>query len=166
MESRMSRQDLRRRLDTILERNQFSNSHCDVVITLYTDPDCVYVVKNDYSVRIKRTPCEPKHDLIIHLYNHDTDLFFSKFGYLSQIARFPEHNLYVEKCCCRLYSTSALPKLLRKCYRTDCHHGLSCHMRRGRVVDDIVRHVEATLTRLEDEGRPTVHGNIQATIHG
>ena len=162
----LARQRLRARVDSILQRNQFSNNSCDIVITLYTDQDCAYVVKNNFSVRVRRIRSDLKHDFTVHLYNYDLDLNFTRFGELVDIVRFPAHNEYVEKCECKLYGEYAKTVRIAKCYNANCTHGLSCAMRRKSITDEVLRHTEANLRKIEDEGKPVTHANSQTLHHG
>ena len=166
MTNRMERQQIRQRLETVLASKHFSSRQCDIVVTIYTDTDCSYIRKNDFSVRIKRNPEAHVHDFIIHLYNHDVDIKFTRYGKLTKIVRYPQHNQYVEKCSCKLYKSLPLPKSPRFCFKATCNHGLACATKRRETVDLIVHQVDGLLSRFEREGQPVAHSNSQVTGHG
>ena len=148
MESTLTRQKVRERVDLILQRGDFSSRHYDVTITINTDRQSRYVIKNDFSVRVKKQPVQPDNDFIVSLWDLDYDLYFTRFGNLVKIVQNPNHSLYAERCCCKLYK-STVKSEFKDCFDQACIHGNECATKRRGITLEMIRNLETAILAIK-----------------
>ena len=114
------------------------------MITIYTSIDGSPVQRNDFSIHIKQNWDPPNSDFLIHLYNFDTNVHFSKNGELKFIEYGPDHSLYSEKCSCMMD------------LRRHVLHEENCTMcpdRREKIVNKVIQYLDDAVKHLRAKFR-------------